>query len=67
MAGKLPATALSLCLVPGLLLGLPGPLDEGPVDGDGLAEDVAAVQLLLGGQSLLVRLVLYQSVPLNIV
>ena len=41
---------------------LPGPLDEGPVDGDGLAEHLGAVQVVLGRQCLLVRLELDEGV-----
>ena len=41
---------------------LPGPLDEGPIDGDRLAEHLGAVEIVLGRQSLLVRLKLDEGV-----
>ncbi len=52
-------------LVATLPAGLSGSLDEGPLHSDGLAEDFALVELLLGGERLLVRLVLHEGVPLQ--
>ena len=41
---------------------LPGPLNEGPIDGDRLAEHFGAVEIVLGRQCLLVRLELDEGV-----
>lgn len=51
--------------IPSLLGPLVWPLDERPVDVDGLAQHVGAVQLLAGCQGLLVGLVLDQGVALK--
>ena len=48
-----------------LLPGLPGSLDKGPLHGNGLAQDIIAIQLFLGCQSFFVCLVLYQGVTLE--
>ena len=45
--------------------GLPGSLDKRPLYRYSLAQNVIAIQLLFGGQGLLVRLVLDQGVPLQ--
>ena len=47
------------------LFRLPGPLDKAPVHGDVLPVEIGPVQILLGRQRLLVRLVLDQSVSLE--
>ena len=43
-------------------LALPGSLDEGPVDGDRLPEHLGAIEIVLGSQSLFVRLELDEGV-----